>query len=75
MNILNFYDSVEDGRIITFKIDERTEQKLIGISNETGLSKSAVIRLLLRQAINLNKKQDKRNLNPVDDDKRETKNL
>lgn len=66
MSFLNFYDSTENGRIITFKIDERTELKLISISQETGLSKSAVIRLLLRQAINLNKKQDKRNSNPVE---------
>jgi len=61
MNILSFYDSVEDGRVVTFKIDKRTEQKLIDISKETGLSKSAVIRLLIRQAINLNSKQNKKN--------------
>lgn len=66
MNIFGFYDSVEDGRVIAFMIDERTESKLIEIAQETGLSKSAVIRLLLRQAINLNKKQDKRTSSPVE---------
>jgi hypothetical protein len=59
MNLITFTDELDGGRVVTFKVDTETNAMLDQISLDIGISKSAVIRTLIKYGIQTLKKQCK----------------
>jgi hypothetical protein len=59
MNLIQFTDELAGSCVVTFKADPETNAKLNQISSEVGISKSAVIRTLIKYGIQTLNKQYK----------------
>jgi predicted DNA-binding protein len=59
MNLIQFKDELAGRLIVTFKLDTETNAKLNQIATEVGISKSAVIRTLIKYGIQTLNKQYK----------------
>ena len=59
MNLIQFKDEQAGSLLVTFKLDTETNAKLNQIATEVGISKSAVIRTLIKYGIQTLNKQYK----------------
>ena len=59
MNLIQFKDELAGRLLVTFKLDAETNEKLNQIAAEVGISKSAVIRTLIKYGIQTLNKQYK----------------
>jgi predicted DNA-binding protein len=51
MNLLEFNDTVEGGKLLTFQLDDKTEKRIISLCKKTGMNKSSIVRILIRMSL------------------------
>jgi predicted DNA-binding protein len=51
MDLLQFNDTVEGGKLISFQLDKKTEQRIFNLCKKTGINKSGIIRILIRMSL------------------------
>jgi predicted DNA-binding protein len=51
MNLQDYNQTVEGGKITAFQIDKATDKRIMNLCKKTGMKKSSVMRILIRMSL------------------------
>ena len=57
MNLQEYNQSVEGGKITAFQVDKETNKRIMNLCRRTGMKKSSIMRILIRLALPIVEKE------------------
>lgn len=57
MNLQNYNQSAEGGKLTAFQIDKATDKRILKLCKRTGMRKSSIMRILIRMSLEIVEKQ------------------